>query len=158
MVSTSTSGFCGVAVDKGVTTCVDAWVGMRVGAGVCAEVGTRVCFGAGFEIVAGTGVEVRVGVGGGSKSGATTLGAERASPVVTPTATVMVRTLPMVTPTTGASMVGILNHKDCRNPMVAAAVRIPSEMLMNFESPASLRAVIPSFLKRLSRFNARVFN
>ena len=141
-----------MAVVKGVTVRVNASIGVRVSAGVCAEVDACVGVDKGVDISVGVGVE------GGDKSGTIALGTDNVSPAATATTREMVKTLPTVTPTTGRSMDGTLNHKDCRKPMVAAAVSIPRDMLMNFKSPASRREVIPSFLKRLSRLSARVFN
>ena len=99
-------------------------------------------------------VGVEVGVMGGTK----TVDTEKLNTMIATIVRRTVKILPMVAPKTVHNSDGILIHIICNKPNVAAVVRIPRDMLINFLFPASLKAVILNCLNRLSRFNARVFN
>lgn len=122
-------------------------VGVRVLVGVNVGVGVKIFVGLGVYESVRIGDNVCVGVGMGIGRVFTLSDTARLTAVVTTMAEVMTRTLPPVIPTMDGKSGGRLSQSDLRNPIVAVVVRIPSEMLTYFLSPANLSDLIPSFLK-----------
>ena len=118
------------------------------------------------EVAVNSGVEVEVGievgrdmeVGDATGGGATVAGTRMPAPATVAVINRTVSILPTVAPSTDENKAGIFNHNIAMGPMVAASRGFPRATLMNFVSPSSLSDAIPNSLRRLSLFNARVFN